>query len=272
MTPKISIMTMVFGGALADGSLSDAAMLGALEEAGFDGVELDARRVLAEPALLETYTSYLAGSKLEVTCLDAGCNFVGADQAARDEGIEALHAALDIAGPLRCSLVLAAGSRLSGDITPEDGRRMIADGLEACLPAAQEAGVTLAIEDFGVAPTLQCSAEHCLEILDAVPGLAFVFDTGNFYFCGEEPLGNMPSLAGRTCHLHLKDWVKSDSPQIADVSGCPVGAGIIPNDEVIRRFLKAGVGSFSLELGASGDKLEAARADLETIRRWILQP
>jgi sugar phosphate isomerase/epimerase len=146
---------------------------------------------------------------------------------------------------------------------------MTIDALNACMVTASEIGVTLAIEDFGVAPTLQCSAAHCLEILEAVPGLAFVFDTGNFYFCHEDPLENVKVLGAKTRHVHLKDWVKSATPEIADVSGALLGSGLIPNEALIRGFLERGaVESFSLEAGAPGDKLEATRRDLETFRRW----
>jgi sugar phosphate isomerase/epimerase len=175
-----------------------------------------------------------------------------------------------LAQALECRLVLAAGSRLSGGITPAEGRKMTADGLNACMPLAEDAGVTLAIEDFGVAPTLQCAAKDCIEVMDSAPGVAFVFDTGNFYFADEDPLANFDALASRTCHVHLKDWVKSDRPQIADVAGAPLGEGIIPNREVVARFLESThVDSYSLEVGATGDTLEATRRDLATLQRWL---
>jgi len=267
---KISIMTMTFGRQLAKGSLKDVEMLDALDQAGFDGVELPSTRLLGTPGLTDTYAAYLAGSRLEATCIDGLCNLIGPDQKTRDAGIDTLRRAIDLAASLGAPVVLAAGSRLSGDISPGDGRRMIADGLRTCRPKADEAGVALAIEDFGVAPTLQCAAAHCLEILNAVHGLAFVFDTGNFYFCGEDPLQNMASLAPITCHVHLKDWVKSDRPQIADVAGTALGTGLIPNQEIVRRFLESSqTDSFSIELGAPGDRLTAAKADIETVRQWI---
>ena len=270
MTPKISIMTMVFGGALADGTLTDASMLARLEKIGLDGVELPSGCFLDEPKRRKIYATYLAGSRLRVTCIDGICNFIAEDEKSRARGIDALHAAIELAWGFNCPLVLAAGSRLSGDITPRNGRRMIIDGLQACLAAAQHANVTLAIEDFGMEPTLQCSAKDCIEILEAVPELDFVFDTGNFYFRGEDPLANVALLGDRTCHVHFKDWVKSARPEIADVAGAPLGTGIIPNEELVSRFVDLGtVDSFSLEVAAPGDKFEAAHNDLVTLRKWL---
>ena len=206
---KISIMTMVFGGMLEEGALSDVGMLRALEMMGYDGVELTAGRIQALPDGLAVYRGYLADSRLEAVCLDVGCNLVGEDAAARQAGIDALRAGVELAAALGCPVALGAGSQLSGSISPADGRAMVADGMNACVPEAQAAGVTLAIEDFGVAPRLQCAAADCVAILDAAPGVSFVFDTGNFYFRDEDPLENMALLAARTCHVHLKDWVRS---------------------------------------------------------------
>ncbi|NIA14758.1 MAG: TIM barrel protein, partial [Nitrospiraceae bacterium] len=169
---KISIMTMVFGGMLENGELSDVEMLRALETMGYDGVELTAGRIQQLPDGLAVYKAYLADSRLDAPCLDVGCNLVGEDAASRQAGIDALRAGIELAAELGCRVALGAGSRLSGSITPEGGRRMTADGLNACMEEAQAAGVTLAIEDFGVAPRLQCVAADCAAILDAVPGLS----------------------------------------------------------------------------------------------------
>ncbi len=268
--PTVSVMTMVFGGALANGSMTDESMLDALDAMGFDGVELPSGRLLDSPDRLRAYASHLASSRLRVTCIDGSCNFVHTDPAQRAEAVDALRAAIDAAHALDCPIVLAAGSHLSEGISPREGRAMIVDGMGACMDAARAAGVILAIENFGVAPTLQCAAADCLAILDAVPGLAFVFDTGNFYFRDEDPLANFDLLADRTCHVHLKDWVKSSAPEIADVAGAPLGTGLIPNEALMRAFLDTGrMESFSLEVGAPGDKLGSTRRDLETTRAWI---
>jgi sugar phosphate isomerase/epimerase len=100
--------------------------------------------------------------------------------------------------------------------------------------------------------------------------LAFIFDTGNFYFCREDPLQNMDALMSRTRHVHLKDWVKSDTPEIADVSGAALGTGLIPNEQIVRKFRSVNpAANLSLEVGAPGDKIKAVQQDLETVRRWL---
>jgi sugar phosphate isomerase/epimerase len=267
--PTVSVMTMAFEGFLENGTWTDTTLLHAVKAAGFDGVELPSSRFLAHPTLVETYRAQLQESGLRVTCIDAICDFVSRDAAERAKAVAVLCAGVDLAAALGAPLVLAAGSRLPPEVSPEEGRRMIVEGLQACLDAAEQAGVTLAIENFGIEPALQCAVEDCLEVLEAVPGLAFVFDTGNFLFCGEDPLNNFQRLLRYTRHVHVKDWVKSDEPQIADVAGAPLGTGLVPNEGLVRRFLHWGVDSFSLEVGAPGDRYEAARRDLATLLEWL---
>lgn len=266
--PKISVMTLMLWEMLEDGRLTDSVMLEALEEAGFDGIELPMER-LQKPAILKTYLEHIAWSPLEVTCIDAISNLALTDPAKREAAVDVLRAAIDTAVEFRCPLVLAAGSKPEYETAPEEARKRVIDALNAVQPLARDAGVTLAIEDFGIAPKLQCAAADCLEVLDAVPGLAFVFDTGNFYFAGEDPGKNFDLLAPRTRHVHLKDWVRTDTPELADVSAAPLGTGLISNEALLHRFVSAGIDSFSIEVGTRGDRLEAAVRDLRQVKAWL---
>jgi len=264
---KISIMTMVFGGHLDQGQMTDTAMLAALEEMGYTAVEVPFSQLENR---IEDYKTALAQTGLKLDCIDGICNFISREPQQREAAVRTLDAAIEAAVQLGCPLVLAAGSNLAGDISPDEGRQMVIDGMHVCMTAANELGITLAIEDFGVAPRLQCCAADCLAVLDAVPGLKFVFDTGNFYFRQEDPLNNLPLFAERICHVHLKDWIKSDKPDIADVAGAALGTGFIPNADLVEKLVRGGyAGDFSVELGAPGDKMEGARRDVATVKGWL---
>ncbi|MEA3364848.1 MAG: TIM barrel protein, partial [Candidatus Hydrogenedentes bacterium] len=134
---KLSIMTMAFGEELASGKLGDVAMLAQLQDIGFDGVELTSRRLMQTPEMQHTYRGNLAESTLEVTCLDVLCNLIGTDPATRDKGVEDLLNGIELAQSMSAPLVLVAGSKLEDGISPEDGRKMIAEGLQACIPEAE---------------------------------------------------------------------------------------------------------------------------------------
>ncbi|MDX9973223.1 MAG: sugar phosphate isomerase/epimerase family protein [FCB group bacterium] len=266
---KFSVMTLMLWRMLEDGRLTDSVMLELLEEAGFDGVELSLERLTYKPHILPAYEEYLAWSKLEVSAIDAIGNLAAPDPVQREAAVEALCSGIDMAVRMHCPLVLSAGSMLERDGCPKEARRRVIESLRPCVAHAQAAGVTLAIENFGLAPKLLCAAADCLEVLDEVPGLGFVFDTGNFYFAGEDPEANFVRLVSHTVHVHLKDWIRTDTPELADVSCAALGTGLIPNEALLERFLSAGVESFSIEVGTGGEPLEAAVRDLRQVHAWL---
>ena len=268
---KVSVMTLTLWEMLEDGRLTDSVMLERIEEAGFDGVELSLERLMYKPRILGIYREYLSWSKLDVTCIDAISNLASPDPVKHREAVDTLRTGIEAAAELRCPLVLSAGSTLERGACPKESRKRIIEGLCACVDQAKAAGVTLAIEDFGVVPKLQCAAADCLEVLDGVPGLKFVFDTGNFYLAGEDPRDNFDRLAPRTTHVHLKDWARTDTPEFADVSCARLDSGLVPNEDLIHRFVAAGIDHFSIESGVSGDRLDAAIHDLRQVRTWLDQ-
>ena len=270
MRNMTSVMTMVFGTDLADGKLTDTAMLRALDEMGFDSVELWSPDLATSPSRKREYLTYMASSTLRVSCMDAIGNFASPDPAIRQAAIDITLEAITQAHTLYCPMVLTAGSRLDEGVSPAEGRARIIETLNEVMPDAKAAGIALAIENFGVEPALQCSAADCLEILDGVEDLAFVFDSGNFYFCGEDPLENIEQLASKTRHVHLKNWKKSPSPLLADVAGAPLEEGLIPNRILIQRFRGSGYnGVFSLETDPADNTLTAVRNDLQTLLSWL---
>lgn len=261
---------MVFGQQLAQGALSDTDMLRALESMGMDGVELWAGDILESPARSRAYQVYLASSMLRVTCIDAIGNFATSDPQARQKNLDTIRRTVALAYTMNCPLVLTAGSRLEPGVTPEEGRKRIIDTLNEVAGHARQAGVTLMIEDFGIEPLLQCSAQDCLKVLDGVEHLAFTFDTGNFYFAGDDALANLETLWPYIKHVHFKDWVRSATPEIADVASCPVGAGLLPNQAILKRLVELGYkGALSLETGGTDERMRAVQADLETLRGWL---
>jgi DUF1680 family protein/sugar phosphate isomerase/epimerase len=267
IAPRVGVMTFVFESLIKNG-MPDEQLMRTLSSKGCKEVEIMSGK-LSNPAVMETCKKLIAESRIRVSCIDGISNLSAAEPAEREKAVETLRAAIGYAAELRCPLVLSAGSRLAPGMAPQDARRLIIEGMSKCMPAAKEAGVTLAIEDFGVEPKLQCAAKDCLEILQAVPGLKFVFDTGNFYLAGENPLDNIAPLAEYVVHVHLKNWEKSDKPQIADVTGTPVDKGLIANKELAAKFMAMGIKSYSIEFGAPGDIIEGAIRDINTLRGWL---
>lgn len=104
-----------------------------------------------------------------------------------------------------------------------------------------------------------CSAEDCRYLLDKVPGLGFIFDTGNFRVADTkaDELAAYELLKDRIVRVHLKDVVIgpfrrgevcADGDRIQTVT---TGSGAIPMGELIRRFRDDGyTGTFTVEYAA----------------------
>jgi sugar phosphate isomerase/epimerase len=86
--------------------------------------------------------------------------------------------------------------------TEDDGFRWCIDGIQRCLPKAEECGVLLALENhWGLART----PEGLRRILNAIssPWLGALMDTGNFL---EDPYTKLEQIAGQTVFVQAKTY------------------------------------------------------------------
>ena len=86
--------------------------------------------------------------------------------------------------------------------TEEDGFKWVIDGIQRCLPKAEECGVMLALENhWGLARL----PEGQLRILNSIPSpwLGALMDTGNFL---EDPYDKLKMIAPRTVYVQAKTY------------------------------------------------------------------
>ena len=86
--------------------------------------------------------------------------------------------------------------------TEEDGFKWCIDGIQRCLPKAEECGVILALENhWGLART----PEGLLRIINALPSpwLGVLMDTGNFL---ENPYEKLKQIASKTIFVQAKTY------------------------------------------------------------------
>ncbi len=99
----------------------------------------------------------------------------------------------------------------------------IRDGLCHAAPLAEQAGLSLAIEDhqdFG-------SEELVAFCLAAGPSVGITFDTGNPLAVGEAPLDFAQRVAPHVRHLHLKDYRVQPTDEGFRLVRCAIGEGAI---------------------------------------------
>jgi len=104
------------------------------------------------------------------------------------------------------------------------------DTLARDAPRAADAGVTIAIEDhqdFG--------SEELVSMADAAgPNVGVVFDTGNPFAVGEDPVAFARRAAHRIRHVHLKDYRAQFSDEGYRLVRCAIGDGAVPFGDLAR--------------------------------------
>ncbi len=269
---RYAAMTFMFKSWLSSGKMTHEAMLEGFSEAGVKGVEPFHRDFIEDPGLLKRYRDVLADQGMEVAAVDVICNLVYTDESERREGRDALRCGLDICKDLGTEIAHVAGHRQMEGITPEDGKKMIAEGFLDAVGIAREYGLTFAIEDFTPAPELICSAQDCVDIMELSDRtVKFVLDTGNFIAVGERADENFGLVAPHICHTHFKDF-KDDPASERGYTSCDLGQGVIPNAETARLLMDAGYsGWIALETYSRDDlnPVEAVELEMRVLRSWF---
>ncbi len=116
-----------------------------------------------------------------------------------------------------------------------------------------ERGIEILFEDTPQPQKPLSSAADCRAVLDAVPGLGFVFDTANFLVSEPECdlLGAYELLKDRIRRVHLKDVVRAGRGSFRHAETCEngdeilcvaAGTGIVPLQPFVERLKADGCG------------------------------
>ena len=136
-------------------------------------------------------------------------------------------------------------------------RRMI-EGFRKAVELGKLFGIRICFETTPHDASCLSGTRDCLDLLNAVDGLEFVFDTANMLPHGDDPMEAYTALKGRISHVHLKDVVLEPQAKILKHSEhtpdgrlmrCVTwGNGIIPVCQLYRQMLKDGyTGQFAIE-------------------------
>jgi sugar phosphate isomerase/epimerase len=165
---------------------------------GFDGVEILHRQMTDEsPAYVNGLKQLAFRNGLDLPMLSIHQDFISPKKEERDEAVTHTKRCIELATRLGIpSIRLNSGRwntiasfddlmKVKGNeppiqgFTDEDAFRWCIEGIQACLPAAESAGVLLALENHW---GLTTKTENLLRIYKAVasPWLGINLDTGNF--------------------------------------------------------------------------------------------
>lgn len=183
---------------------------------------------------------------------------------------------------------------LSGQRRPElslaDGVRLAAESIEACLPFAQERGVTLILEnhykdDFWEYPEFAQKMEVFCDLVAAIqhPAFGVNYDPSNAYLAGDDPLELLRRVSSRVVTMHasdryllsgtLEDLRREESGSQGYASRLrhgEIGKGLNDYDAIFTELKRVGFDSWiSIEDGVDG--IDQLQRSVDFLKRKVGQ-
>lgn len=153
------------------------------------------------------------------------------------------------------NLLAIPGFILEGQ-TVEEAKNNFLPKLSNLCDKAEKYNIQILMEDFDYYTAPFGRAEDVKWFLDRIPKLGCAFDTGNFYYFGEDAYEVLPMFLDRIKYVHCKDRsvtpVNGETPTPAvtsvDMYSSPVGCGVIKMREIVDTIVKTGYnGVFAIE-------------------------
>jgi sugar phosphate isomerase/epimerase len=161
-----------------------------------------------------------------------------------------------VAAGSRSVLIMPTALKPAPGISREEAFDNLVRGLRTCARYAQEKGIAIVTEPLQSIATPYCSIGDMTRVLEAVPELGFLLDTGNILPSLDNPVIAYRKLKDRIVGLHLKDFafveegraeLCSDGRKIAMV---PYGTGIVDFPTLFSDLRKDGFSGYIAFEGA----------------------
>ena len=232
------------------------------EAAGYPAVDVTAWEtgLLGTDFVMETLKKH----HLRVSSYICFGAFAAMDEAGFAGRVEDAKKAADEAERLGTDVIMLV-TQASDDIdryTKDEIRAQQVRHWREIVPYIKGKGMHAVIEDFPDLRLGLCRAEDVRSVLDQVPGLELVYDSGNMILEKEDPVRFLDLFEGRIGYVHLKDMRKAPADHPAADHDCdgtpmctaPTGTGMICLPDVIEKLVKMGYkGSMTVEFAVNDD-------------------
>lgn len=259
---KISVMSMGFERAVADGRLTHEDVIRCCKEGGADGLEPS---TIFLAGVTEKVKELLEKHDLSVPCFDVHVRLTDPDAAIRSKAASELVALARLAKDFGANGLMIVPGSLEDGITFDQALPWVAAGIREALPEATALGITLMVEQMGYASAFCQRPEHLRALIDAVgmPEFSLCWDGGNFTITRQDALAALPEFLPRIRHTHFKDGVRGDAGWKTVI----LGDGVVPLREMFGILKDSGyAGYVSVEHDGSGDAWEEAQRGIAYVR------
>lgn len=238
---------------------------------------------LKDPTRWPEARQIAADHNLAIPMLCASPDFTHPDPAFRQQQIDLEKSWIDMTAALGGQYCRVLSGQRRPDVSREDGIRYAAESIEACIPHAQAAGVTLILENhykdnYWQFPEFAQFTDVFCDLVEAIktPGFGVNYDPSNTILAGEDPLELLRRVKHRVVTMHasdryLADGTIDDLRKEEDSVGYAkrlrhgeIGKGMNDYDAIFSELKSVGFnGWISIEDGVDGfDQLERSVAFL----------
>lgn len=284
--PKLAAFPKAFMQALCkEGTMSVSEWIELASGLEVEGLEWYAGFLeMADEANWPRFRGEVEAKGLVVPMMCCSPDFTHPDAAFREAEIAKQKRWIEMTHALGGSYCRVLSGQRRPELSVEEGVELAAQSIEACLPYAEERGITLIIEnhykdDFWEYPEFAQKMDVFCQLVDRVrhPHFGVNYDPSNTYLAGEDPIELLKRVSDRVVTMHASDRFLTEGT-IEDLrreedgaegyarrlSHGEIGQGLNDYDAIFAELKSKGFdGWISIEDGVDGmDQLERSVAFL----------
>ena len=211
--PRLAAFPKAFIRPLCDGTMPLADWVALATPLGLDGLEYYAGfHELADPAGWNVARKTVESAGMVIPMLCCSPDFSQPDPELRHREIEREKGWIRMAAALGARYCRVLSGQRRPALPVDEGLRIVAGSIEACLPEAERCGVTLILEnhykdDFWEYPEFAQRMDVFCRLVDSIhhPCFGVNFDPSNALLAGDDPLELLERVKGRVVTMHASD-------------------------------------------------------------------
>jgi sugar phosphate isomerase/epimerase len=290
--PKIAAFPKAYMQALCkDGSMKLAEWFELASTLDIDGLEFYAGFLeMEDQRMWPTFRQRAGDLGLQIPMLCCSPDFTHPDEAFRNKEIAKQKHWIEMISVLGGSYCRVLSGQRRPELTDAQGVQLAADSIYACLPFAQERGITLILEnhykdDFWEYPEFAQKMDVFCDLVNAIdhPNFGVNYDPSNAYIAGDDPLELLRRVVSRVVTMHASDryLIEGTLEDLRREEGGAagyakrlrhgeIGKGLNDYDAIFTQLRQAGFDSWiSIEDGVEG--IDQLRRSAQFLRAKVKQ-
>ncbi|MCC5936614.1 MAG: TIM barrel protein [Lunatimonas sp.] len=285
--PKLAAFPKAFMQALCkDGSMKIAEWIDLASKLEIDGLEWYAGFLeMEDRSRWPEFRKMVEDTGKSIPMMCCSPDFTHPDKAFRKKEIAKQQHWIEMTHVLGGSYCRVLSGQKRPELSIEEGVKLAADSIMACIPYAEERGITLILEnhykdDFWEYPEFAQQMDVFTMLVDQIdhPNFGVNYDPSNTFLAGEDPLELLRKVSHRVVTMHASDrYLKSGTIEdlrkeeggavgyAKRLSHGEIGKGLNDYDAIFTELKRVGFDSWiSIEDGVDGmDQLERSVAFLQ---------